>query len=147
MGSYLNLRLFDLHSMTGKNRKTIKKHSMTGKQWDSYSVIVLNICLFCLPDLWGREQMHFWGFLVFFQVCADGPEHWGDIGITNQSHGDTITQTNQRPLSWSNAHCHVTDRYIFLPYWLLPKVIITQHRIHRIYLFVKIRFFFFLSHF
>lgn len=39
------------------NKNDIKKPLMRGKQWDSYSAIVLNICLFCLPDrvaLWRR---------------------------------------------------------------------------------------------
>lgn len=43
---YLNLRLFG-HLIQ-------KKQLMTSKQWDIYSVIVLHICLFCLPDLWGE---------------------------------------------------------------------------------------------
>ncbi len=39
------------------NKNDRKKILMRGKQWDSYSVIVLNMCLFCLPDrvaLWRR---------------------------------------------------------------------------------------------
>ncbi len=75
------------------NKNDRQKTLMRGKQWDSYSVIVLNMCLFCLPDrvaLWRRVtdalpcrkcevakslRQHILLLLVLFQVCADGPKH------------------------------------------------------------------------